>query len=130
MTAAGYQAVQAYPLRWHGHTLGTMNAFRTEARPPESDTGQLGQALADIATVVIVQTASLAAGQVTDRVQQALAARTAIEQAKGVLAYTRRVDMATAYELLRSLAAEHRASISATAAGVIFRARRPEAPGR
>jgi hypothetical protein len=124
MASGGYQAVQAYPLRWHGCTLGAMNNFRSEASPADSDAGRLGQALADIATVVIVQTTSLTADQISERVQQALQARTAIEQAKGVLAYTRDLDMAAAYELLRALAAESEATISAAAAGIIAEAQR------
>jgi AmiR/NasT family two-component response regulator len=79
----------------------------------------LGQALADIATVVILQTGRLSPEQISDRVQQALQARTAIEQAKGVLAYTRKLEMAAAYELLRELAATSQATLSAAAATVI-----------
>jgi AmiR/NasT family two-component response regulator len=100
-----------------------MNTFHTSPSL-DSLTGMLGQALADIATVVIVQTGSLTADQITDRVQQALQARTAIEQAKGVLAYTRKLEMAAAYELLRELAASSQATLSATAAAVIAQAQR------
>jgi hypothetical protein len=119
ITGAGYQAVEAYPLRWHGHTLGAVNVFHRAAGPPPADNGLLGQALADIATVVIVQSADLSARQITDRVQQVLQARTNIEQAKGVLSYSRNLDMAGAYELLRRLAADQRTTITATAAGII-----------
>jgi transcriptional regulator with GAF, ATPase, and Fis domain len=119
ITDAGYQAVRAYPLRWHGHTLGAMNAFHASPSAQDSDTGLLGQALADIATVVILQTGRLSPEQISDRVQQALQARTAIEQAKGVLAYTRKLEMAAAYELLRELAATSQATLSAAAATII-----------
>ena len=124
ITGAGYQAVRAYPLRWRGHTLGALNAFHASPSPQDSDTGLLGQALADIATVVILQTGRLSAEQITDRVQQALQARTAIEQAKGVLAYARKLEMAAAYELLRELAASSQTTLSATAAAVIAEAQR------
>jgi GAF domain-containing protein len=126
ITGAGYQAVHAYPLRWHGHTLGAVNVFHRAAGPPAEDAGLLGQAFADIATVVIVQTADLSTRQITDRVQQVLQARTAIEQAKGVLSYTRNLDMASAYQLLRGLAADHHTTITATAADVIACAQAPD----
>jgi GAF domain-containing protein len=120
---AGYRAVHAYPLLWHGRVLGAMNVFRDDTSPPETSAENSGAAFANIAAIVIVQSASLTEQQVTDRVQQALEARTVIEQAKGVLAYTRNLDMSAAYDLLRALAADRRASLTATAADVIARAR-------
>jgi transcriptional regulator with GAF, ATPase, and Fis domain len=120
---AGYRAVHAYPMRWHGQTLGALNAFHRTAAPQSRDAGLLGQALADIATVVLVQAFDLTSEQVTGRVQQALQARTVIEQAKGVLAYTHNLDMAAAYEFLRRLATDHRTPITATAGDIVDRAR-------
>jgi ANTAR domain len=123
IVAAGYQAVHAYPLRWHGLTIGAMNVFQSalDAAPP--DELMLGQALADIATIVLVQSTDLTLQQVTDRVQQALQARTDIEQAKGVLAYRHDIDMAAAFELLRGMAAAD-STLTASAAAVIADARR------
>jgi GAF domain-containing protein len=121
--SAGYRTVHAYPLRWRGRTLGALNAFHASDSPADADAGLLGQALADIATAVIVQSADLSAEQVTERVQRALQARTIIEQAKGVLAYTRNLDTAAAYDLLRRLAADHDATITDIATGIIIRAR-------
>jgi hypothetical protein len=120
---AGFRAVHAYPLRWHGRTLGAMNVFRDGASPLEGSVEAIGQAFANIATMVIVQPTSLTRQELTDRVRQALEARTAIEQAKGVLAYARNLDMSAAYDLLRDLAADSGASLAATAADVISRAR-------
>jgi hypothetical protein len=120
---AGYHTVRAYPLHWRARTFGALNTFHTSDSPADgTDTGLLGQALADIATVVIVQTDSLTTDEITGRVQQVLQARTVIEQAKGVLAYTRRIDMATAYDLLRAIAADDHATITDTAASIIARA--------
>lgn len=120
---AGYSAVYAYPLRWHGRTLGAMNVFRDGARPQQASEDDAGHAFANIATIIIVQPGSLTRQQVTDRVQLALEARTLIEQAKGVLAYTRGLDMSAAYDLLRALAAHSNASLTAAAADVIARGR-------
>jgi hypothetical protein len=122
ITSAGYQAVRAYPLRWRGRTLGAMNTFHRAGGPPAGDAMLLGQALADIATIIIVQSADLSMEEITGRVQLVLQARTVIEQAKGVLAYTRNLGMASAYDLLRSLAADNQATITDTAAEIVARA--------
>jgi GAF domain-containing protein len=123
IVGAGFSAVHAYPLRWHGRVLGAMNVFRDDTSLPEAGEENSGQAFANIATIVIVQPAGLSEQQVTDRVKQALEARTVIEQAKGVLAYTRGLDMSAAYDLLRVLAADRGSSLTATAADVIAGAR-------
>jgi hypothetical protein len=123
ITGAGYQSVQAYPMRWHGHTLGAMNVFHAGAAAVPTESAVLGQAFADIATVVMVQSTDLTLEQVTSNVQRALQARTTIEQAKGVLAYQHSLDMAAAYELLLSLAASD-STLTATAAHVIAQAQR------
>jgi hypothetical protein len=126
IAAAGYDALHAYPLRWHGHTLGAMNVFHgapadaVDVAPAER--ALLGQTFADIATIVIVQSTDVTLQQVTDRVQQALQARTTIEQAKGVLAYQHNLEMSDAYELLRTMAAPG-STLTATAAAVIAEAR-------
>jgi transcriptional regulator with GAF, ATPase, and Fis domain len=123
---SGYQSVHACPLRWRDRTLGAMNTFYRSARPATADSDLLARALADMATAVIVQAAGLTAEQITERVEQALQARTVIEQAKGVLAYTRDIDLADACDLMRRLGAEDRATITDTAASIISRAQNRE----
>jgi transcriptional regulator with GAF, ATPase, and Fis domain len=116
---AGYQSVQAYPLRWHGHTLGAMNIFRAEPYVRKEDDQLLGQAFADIAALVIIQSTDLTSAQVSGRLGRVLASRAVIEQAKGVLSYNRKLDLAAAYDLLRDIAAENRSTLSATAANIV-----------
>ena len=122
IAAAGYTTVPAYPLSWRGRSLGALNTFHASGKPAGPDAGLIGQALADIAATIIIQASELTAEQVTERVQEVLLARTLIEQAKGVLAYTRGVDMAKAYDLLRRLAADQHATITDTATGLIAQA--------
>jgi transcriptional regulator with GAF, ATPase, and Fis domain len=121
IVAAGYNAVQAYPMRWHGHTFGAMNVFRTDTTPITADAALLGQAFADIATIVIVQSAQITIQQVSARVQQALQARTTIETAKGVLAYQHNLNMAAAYDRLREMVNPD-STLTQTAADVIAKA--------
>ena len=120
---AGYHTVRAYPLHWRARTFGALNTFHTSDRPADgTDAGLLGQALADIATVVIVQNDSLTTDEITGRVHRVLQSRTIIEQAKGVLAYTRHLDMAAAFDLLRAIAADDHTTITDTAASIVARA--------
>jgi GAF domain-containing protein len=120
---AGFQAVHAVPLRWHGHLIGAMNAFHSD--PATADQAQhLTQAFADIATVVIVQSTDLTASQLEERISNALAGRTVIEQAKGVLSHTAGIDMATAYQELAERAAANGSTLTETAGQIIQQAQR------
>jgi len=122
MTSAGCHSLHAYPLRWRDRTLGALNTAYGSEASVTADAGLLGQALADMAAAIIVQTGDVTDDQITERVRQIMQARTAVEQAKGILAYTRNIDLAPAYDLLRRLAAESRTTLTDTAAGVIIRA--------
>jgi hypothetical protein len=122
IVAGGFQGVQAYPLRWRDRILGAMNVFRSDPLSAGDDAAALGPAFADMATVVILQSAELSTEDVTARIYRALEAGSAIERAKGVLAYTRQLDMAGAYDVLVALALERGASIDATAVDVIAEA--------
>ena len=68
---------------------------------PEADL-RLGQALADIATIGILQERAIRHGEiVTEQLQTALDSRVIIEQAKGVLAQSGRLTMEAAFDRLR-----------------------------
>jgi GAF domain-containing protein len=120
---AGYHAVVAVPLRWHGQILGAMNAFHRDPEPPDEETRLLSQAFADVATMVIVQT-ELSTAQVEERIRTVLGGRTVVELAKGVLAHTTGVDMAAAYRLLVERALDNGTTLTETADGVINQAQR------
>jgi len=95
---AGFDAVEAYPMRWRGTILGGLNLFRGDADQPPG--GALAQAYADIATLVVVQSVSVDADQVRARLHEALSARGVVEQAKGVIAYREGIDLGAAYASL------------------------------
>jgi hypothetical protein len=97
---AGFQAVDAYPMRWHDDVLGGLNVFRNKGEPPEEETQALCQAFADVATLVLAHSSRIPADQMAARVREAVADRAQVEQAKGVLAHQEQVDMAEAYERL------------------------------
>ena len=100
-----YRSVHALPLRLRGEAIGRMNLFHTHPGPlPEADL-RLGQALADIATIGILQERAIRHGEVlAEQLQNALNTRVTIEQAKGVLAQLGNVPMDVAFEHLRRFA--------------------------
>ena len=110
--AAGVHAVHAFPMRLRGTIIGAMNVFKEEPLPLDPIDPidvSLVQALADIATISIIQErASAHAEMVTEQLQGALNTRIVIEQAKGVISRTYDVGVDTAFEMLRSHARHHR----------------------
>ena len=102
---AGFAAVQALPMRLRNEVIGAMNLFMNA--PGQLDDGGLrvGQALADVATIGLLQERSLRHQEVlAEQLQGALNSRAAIEQAKGVLAERLGLDMGYAFGLLRGQA--------------------------
>jgi hypothetical protein len=122
LTAAQCQAVQAHPMRWHGQVLGAINFFYSEPVASDSDRLVVGQAFADMATLILLTPDDLGTPEIADRTRQALEARTVVEQAKGVLAYLNNVPIDEAYDLLLDMTRADGGTLSATAATVIHRA--------
>ncbi|GAA1520599.1 GAF and ANTAR domain-containing protein [Kribbella lupini] len=123
IVAAGFHAVHAVPLRWHGRLVGALGAFHTDAGTLDDEARQLTQAFADLATLAIVQTPDLTDHQLQERVRDALAGRTVIEQAKGVLAHTGNLEMDAAYQHLVRHAADHNTTLTDAATTIIQQAR-------
>ena len=121
LTARGsFRSVHALPLRLRGQAIGGMNLFHTRPGPlPESDL-RLGQALADVATIGILQERALRHSEVvTGQLQTALNSRVIIEQAKGVLAQRGTLTMETAFDRLRRFARGHNLHLSVAARRVV-----------
>ncbi len=119
-TAAGFAAVHAVPLRLRGETIGALNLFwapPAEVRTPDL---RVAQALADVATIAILQE-RLARGRelLAGQLQAALNSRVVIEQAKGVLAERGGMDMGTAFDLLRRAARSSNRRLADVAADVV-----------
>lgn len=126
--AAGFAGAHAAPLRWHERTLGAINVFYSEVHRADEDETRLVQAFADIACLAILQTPYLTREEVAARIRVAFQGRTLVEYAKGVIAYQRGVDMATAYEWLLGSVTEDR-TLSAIATEVVEGARTRPAGG-
>jgi GAF domain-containing protein len=124
LAAAGYRSAHCYPMTWQGQLIGGLNIFRKMPEPLASEQSLLAQTFADIATVAIIHSGHTAADVALARTRSALAARNVIEQAKGVLAYQRQLDMAAAYAQLQAQAESSGRSLSDTADTIMRSARR------
>lgn len=104
----GFRSVQALPMRVRGETVGAMNLFRAQAgRMGEADLS-LGQGMADIAAVALLQERTVRESRgVVAELQGALNSRVVIEQAKGLLAESAQIDVDEAFIRLRAHARDH-----------------------
>lgn len=101
--AAGYRSVHAFPLRLRTEVIGALNLFSTEVGPMDPDAVRIVQALADVATIGLMQERAIRRGDVlTEQLQSALNSRVVIEQAKGALSQIHGCSTDEAFELLRS----------------------------
>jgi GAF domain-containing protein len=99
---AGFRAADAIPMRLRGQIIGALNLFRTEIGSMSDGDVVIAQALADIATIAILQNrTAVATRDLNTQLESALSSRVVIEQAKGVLAERRRIPVDEAFAQLR-----------------------------
>ena len=122
---AGIQSVHAIPLRLRNRVIGAMNLFGADRTRLAPEYVRMVQALADLATIAIIQEQAMArAGVLNEQLQAALNSRIVIEQAKGAVAQTFGISVEEAFELLRSMARSRRVLLTELAQSVL---RSPEA---
>lgn len=118
----GFRSVHAVPMRVQGRTIGAMGLFGEHSGTLTPEDVAIGQALADVATIGILQERTIReSAVVNEQLQRALNSRVLIEQAKGVIAYTAGVDMEEAFARLRSFARANNQNLHDTASRVINR---------
>lgn len=105
---AGFASVHAVPMRAAGIVLGALGLFGT--RPGELDDADLlvGQTLAHIASVAILQEHAPTPSSVMPQLRSALTSRILVEQAKGFLRESLDVSVRDAFRLMRNYARTHR----------------------
>ena len=117
---AGYRAVYALPLRLRSETIGGLNLFGSAPGALSAHALRVGQALADVATIGILQERAVRRQEVlAEQLQAALNSRVIIEQAKGMLAERGQIDLAQAFTLLRKHARSHQLRLSDLARDVV-----------
>lgn len=118
--SAGVRAVHALPLRLRGRVIGAMNLCSSHNDSLSPDDIALGQALADMATIAILQERSSAeSSTLAEQLQTALNNKVLIEQAKGMLAERLSITPTAAFELLRSSARENQHKLLTVAQQVL-----------
>lgn len=118
--AAGYRSVHAFPLRLRKQTLGALNLFGTDTGRMTDIDIRVVQALADVATIGMLQQRAIQRGDdLTDQLQGALNTRIAIEQAKGMLAQIHATTPDLAFELLRAYCRRNSVKLSDVALQVV-----------
>jgi GAF domain-containing protein len=120
--ALGFASVHAIPMRLRDNVLGVVGLFGASPGPLNPGDLALAQALVHVATVAIVNDKSAADRDVVNaQLQNALTSRVVLEQAKGFLAYVGRLDMDTAFTVLRRYARDHGEKLSDVARGIVSR---------
>ncbi len=103
LASAGLGPAYAVPMRLRDQTIGAVNLFRNPGLPMSGDDLLTAQAMADVATIAILQhRASRASVLLAQQLQAALDSRVMIEQAKGVLAERGSLGMQEAFDALRA----------------------------
>jgi GAF domain-containing protein len=116
----GFAAVHALPMRLRTEVIGALNFFDVNTGALDTDKLRIGQALADVATIGLLQQRAIHRRDIlTEQLQTALNSRILIEQAKGVLAERLHLDVADAFTLLRSGARSHNRQLSDLAQAIV-----------
>ena len=116
----GFAAVYALPMRLRDEIIGALNLFHIDPGPVPEDTLRVGQALADVATIGLLQQRAIHRRNIlTEQLQTALNSRILIEQAKGVLAERHRLDLDDAFTLLRRGARSRNRRLSELARAIV-----------
>lgn len=127
---AGFTSVHALPLRRRAEetpapadreaTLGTITLFGRHPGALPADVLAAGQALAAAAGIGLAHRRRLdQVERLASQLRTALDSRVVIEQAKGVLAERRDLDVGSAFQLMRWYARAHRTKLTEVAASVV-----------
>ncbi len=117
--AAGFKSIHAFPMRLRGQVIGALNMFGAAAGSMDEADVRVIQALADIATIALLQERAIARGELlTEQLQGALNSRIALEQAKGFLAQLHGETPDEAFTRMRTYCRRHGLTLSSVAHAV------------
>jgi len=124
--ASGVTSVHAFPMRLRDQVIGALNVFGTQRRPLDPEEARVVQALADLATIAIIQERLIRQAELlTEQLQFALNSRVVIEQAKGAIARSLSVSVEEAFDLMRGHARRERVGLTDLAVRIV---QSPEGP--
>jgi GAF domain-containing protein len=114
--AQDFHSALATPMKLRGRVIGTMNLFGATAMEVNSRDAAVAQALADVATIAILQERLVREGHVIEeQLHLALDSRIMIEQAKGVIAQSLSLGMDDSFALLRKYSRDNNLTIRSVA---------------
>jgi GAF domain-containing protein len=114
--AEAFRSALATPMKLRGRVIGTMNLFGATPVEVSARDAAVAQALADVATIGILQERLIREGHlIEEQLQHALDSRIMIEQAKGVIAHSLSLSMDDAFGLLRKYARDGNLTIRSVA---------------
>ena len=118
----GLRSVHAVPVRMRDQVLGVLDLFGTGVGELDPADVLLAQAMADVASIALVQDRLLRDSSAVDvQLEAALAGRVVLEQAKGVLAQRGGLGMEQALAVLRRYARDHDLRLTEVATLVVSR---------
>jgi transcriptional regulator with GAF, ATPase, and Fis domain len=118
----GFSTVHAVPLRLRRQVIGALNLFAVDHSPLGEDHLAVVQGLADVATIGLLHERAVRDQVIlAEQLQAALNSRILIEQAKGVLSARAGIDVAAAFQLMRSHARRSGESLTTIAEAVVSR---------
>ncbi len=119
-TSAGFAAVHAVPMRKRAEVIGALVLFGSVPGEPDKATARIAQALADLATIGLLQVRALRRqANLAAQLQHALSSRVVIEQAKGVTGERLGVGVDAAFDVLRRYARSNNLRIADLATAVV-----------
>lgn len=111
--AAGFLSVHAFPMRLRDRVIGAVNVFGRQPTKLAEQEARVIQALADVATIALIQEQAIARAEVlNEQLQAALNSRIVIEQAKGAIAGTLGINVDDAFDALRRSARRARVPLT------------------
>jgi GAF domain-containing protein len=116
----GFKSAHALPLRLRDEVIGAINLFSRNGASLSPEDVAVGQAMADVATIGLLQERSVRERDVlAEQLQTALVSRVLIEQAKGVLAERAQVPVESAFTLMRAYARKYNRPLGRVAGEII-----------
>lgn len=116
----GFRSIVAFPMRLRSDAIGAVNLFRSSGDPLTDGDLAICRALADIATIGLLQERAIREARLlAEQLQVALNTRVVIEQAKGVLSQRLRVDMDVAFARMRGYARSNNRLLAEVARDIV-----------
>lgn len=117
---SGFAAYSAVPMRLRSEVIGALNLFSSAPPALDEDDIRVVQAMADIATIGILQQRSIKdAHAFSSQLELALESRVLIEQAKGIVSEQGHVDVDEAFERIRGFSRSNNRLLSETARQIV-----------